>query len=660
MLKKRILGFALCVCILLSATAVPSYAAGEAGQVPPLLRVLEDVSGTVISVLARCRNKLLHTDEADIPMPPVNAPSWTKYAGEPIDNPEQTLSAETWVVQEITFVSDKAYADPFCDVDVDLLLFGGGRLYTIPAFWDGGNTWKVRFVCPAAGTWYYKTVCTDSENTSLGARTGKVICAAYSGVHDIYKHGFVTTNTGKKYFTYADGTPFFYLGDTHWSLGDETADMVKTICEKRAAQGFTVYQSEPIGAAFDFIDGITEADMAGLAQYDEKFAIIAQNGLVHANAQFFFTAYMQPLIENHGGYTADKDLADSAKQYLKKICRYWVARYGAYPVIWTLGQESDNDFYWSETEHPDWSYKNNPYKLVARYLAKYDTYDHPLSAHQEHTGATAAYGNGRGAGDKCKVYLRSSAPSCFRDVPAHTFYAAQWQISKTEPCDFNVAKDYWYNSQGKPAVNFEGQYCYLWTKNFGSRMQGWTAYLNGMYGYGWGGHDTWSYLNTYDEENDSSDGVDTITSEEKIRATWQDALEYSSSYQVGYMRTFLEQAKWYTLIPRFDNRAYFVPCANVYYTCASNADNSEIVLYFYSFTDASVAQKANTKFYGGLQTGTVGNLVPGKSYTCQWFDPIAGEYSEKCAFTATRFGTYCIGEKPKATDMVLLVEAKDS
>ena len=42
MLKKRILGFALCVCILLSATAVPSYAAGEAGQVPSLLRVLED------------------------------------------------------------------------------------------------------------------------------------------------------------------------------------------------------------------------------------------------------------------------------------------------------------------------------------------------------------------------------------------------------------------------------------------------------------------------------------------------------------------------------------------------------------------------------------------------------------------------------------------
>lgn len=605
-----------------------------------------------ISVIAGFFNK--NNPETDITTATVNAPSWIEYNGGPIENPEQTLTAETWVANEIVFESDKTYADPFNDIDVDLLLFGNGRLYTIPAFWDGGNIWKVRFVCPSAGTWYYKTVCTDSDNDSLNKRTGKVICPEYSGEHDIYKHGFVTTNAGKKYFTYDDGTPFFYLGDTHWSLGDETVDMVKTICEKRVSQGFTVIQSEPIGAKFDFTNGITEDDMAGLAVYDAKFRIIADNGLVHANAQFFFTYYMEPLIANNGGYNG-KDLADNTKKYLEKISRYWVARYSAYPVIWTLGQEADNDFYWSETSHPDWNYENNPYKLVAEYIAKYDAYDHPLSAHQENTGETATYGNGKGASDKCKVYYKGAAPSCFRDVKAHDFYAAQWHPSKTEQSNFRVEKDYWFNSQGKPVVNYEGQYCYLWTKNFGSRMQGWTAYLNGMYGYGWGGHDTWSYLNIYDEENDSSDGVDTITSEEKINATWQDSLEYESSYQVGYMRNFLEATEWYNLIPRFDNRAYFVPASNVYYAYASNESNTEIVVYFYSFTDESVAQKANTKSYGGIKTGTVGSLIPDGSYTYQWFDPITGEYSEEKGFTATKFGTFYIGEKPKATDMVLLI-----
>lgn len=305
-----------------------------------------------------------------------------------------------------------------------------------------------------------------------------------------------------------------------------------------------------------------------------------------------------------------------------------------------------------------WNYANNPYKLVAEYISDYDTYDHPLTAHQEYSGATAAYGNGNGASDKCKVYAKEAMPSVFRDVEEHNFYAAQWSPSKTEQTDFLVEKDFWYNSQGKPVVNYEGQYCYLWTKNYGARMQGYLAFLNGMCGYGWGGHDTWSYLNIYDEENDSSDGVDVITSEEKLNATWEDALEYESSYQVGYMRRFLEKTEWYNLIPRFDNRAYFVPCSRVYYVYAGNEDNSEIVIYFYSFTDESVAQNTNTKGLGGIKTGTVGSLVPNGEYTYQWFNPITDEYYEEQEFTATKSGTFYLGSRPDDTDMAVVIRAK--
>ncbi len=658
---KKIISLFLSIVILVSVFSLPASATTEGRSLPAIVTFFEKYGTNFVSLLGRAWNIIFKTDETAIPSAPEFTPSWQEISGDIDITPEQTLTAETWVAEEISFISEKKYANPFEDVDVDLLLYGDGKVYTIPAFWDGGDTWKIRFVCPAAGDWYYKTVCTDEENTSLHSRTGKVVCTEYSGNLDIYKHGFVTTAYGKKYFTYADGTPFFYLGDTHWSLGDETVDMVKTISEHRVSQSFTVFQSEPIGATFDMTNGITEEDMAGLRINDEKFKIIADNGLVHANAQFFFPAYMEPLIANNGGYSdkiiADgmRELSDEAKNYLEKLSRYWVARYGAYPVIWTLGQEVDNDFYWSETTHPDWNHINNPYKLVAQYIAKYDAYDHPLTAHQENTGATAAYGNGRGASDKCTVYNNDAMPSCFRDVKEHNFYAAQWTPSKTEQSDFSREKDLWYNSQGKPVVNYEGQYCYLWTKNFGARMQGWTAYLNGMYGYGWGGHDTWSYLNIYDEENDSSDGVDTITSEEKKNATWQDSLEYASSYQSGYMRSFLEKTEWYNLIPRFDNPAYFSPSIGVYYTCASNSDNTEIVLYFYSFTDPSVAERANAKGYAGIKTGTVGNLEPDTVYTYQWFDPITGKAYDEQEFTSSPYGTYYIGEKPTATDMALRI-----
>lgn len=658
MTKKRIISVLLSVIIMASAFSAQSFASGgDENIVPYFISRFEEITGMFVSFFANRINKLTGTDEALIPGAEINSPAWTEYNGEIIEDPEYILETEAWLMNEITFESNKSYQDAFNDVDVELLIYGGGRLYKIPGFWDGGNVWKVRFVCPFQGEWYFRTVCTDKENTALQGRTGKVICSEYTGELDVYKHGFVTADNGKKYFTYDDGTPFFWLGDTHWSLGDETTDMVKIICDKRAQQGFTVFQSEPIGEKFDFSNGITEDDMTGLRNYDEKFRIIAGHGLTHANAQFFFPYFMEVLIGNFGG-TENGEIKDTVKNYLEKITRYWVARYSAFPVIWTLGQEVDNDFYWNDTSHPMWNYKNNPYKLVSEYLEKYDAYDHPVTAHQENAGATAAYGNGDGADDKCKVYHKDAMASAFRGVKAHDFYAAQWSPSKTSQSDFNIEKDFWFNSQGKPVVNYEGQYCYLWTKNFGARMQGWTAYLNGMYGYGWGAHDTWSYLNIYDEGNDSSDGVDTITSEEKINATWEDALEYESSYQMGYMREFFNDTGWHELVPRFDNKAYFVPGSNVYYAYASNPDNTEIVIYFYSFTDETIAQNVNTKYYGGIKTGTVGSLVPGAQYTYQWFNPVTGEFSEENEFTATRAGTHYMGQKPYASDMVLLIRAK--
>ncbi len=664
---KKIISLVLSAIIAFSGCVGSSALNSE--RKDKLVYGADEFGGKIVSVFSRVFNRIFGTDEGDIDTAAKNEKAWEEIDKNfVLENVESTLETETWVMNELTFISEKSYSDNFNDADIDLILSGNGRRYTVPGFWDGGNTWKIRFVCPSAGTWYYQTVCTDTGNTKLHNRTGKVVCKAYSGDREIYKNGFITTDCGKKYFTYDNGTPFLYLGDTHWSLGDETQDMVKTICETRYAQGFTVFQSEPIGAKFHLENGVTEDDMAGFADYDAKFKTIAENGLVHANAEFFYPSDMNTLISTFGGYSEEYteikigrekvkfyDLSDGVKEYLEKLTRYWVARYSAFPVLWTLGQEVDNDFYWSADNHADWGYVNNPYKLVAEYIDKYDCYDHPISAHQENTGATSAYGSGEGTTDKCKVYNKKVPSSAFRDVKAHTWYAAQWTPSKTSQLDFGVTKDYWFNSQGKPVVNYEGAYCGLWTKNFGSRMQGWCAYLNGMYGYGWGGHDTWSYTNIYDEENTSTDGVDTITSQEKIDATWLDSLAYESGFQCGYMINFFKNTEWYNLIPRFNNKSYFVPSRNVLYSYASNSDNSEIVVYFYSFSDGSVGQIPNSGSFSGTATGTVGNLERKQTYNYKWFNPLTGEYTEEGSFVSSLAGTYYIGKKASC-DMVLYIE----
>ena len=672
-MKKRMLS--LFLCVLLTFTAFSSSAAAadtKAEEATCAVRAFsfEETKDAFASAYHRLRNLFERIDEMNhpkaAPLPEKTTP--TEEIPE-TDPTAPAVQAETWRCRELVFSSEKAYGDPFSDVTVDLLLIGDGRQRVIPCFWDGGNVWKARVVCPSAGTWYFRTVCSDETDAGLHGKTGRIECAAYTGALAVYKHGFPTTAAGKKYFTYADGTPFFYLGDTHWSLGDETPDMIREIAAKRAAQGFTVWQSEPIGEQFDLTDGVTDADLAGFRNYDEKFQIIADAGLTHANAEFFYPSGMQTLIEKHGGYAEETvtgrvlwqdqtmhTLSDEAKTYLKALSRYWVARYGAYPVMWTLGQEVDNDFYWDRGDHPAWNAVNNPYKLVAAYIADYDAYQHPLTAHQEYTGATGAYGNADGRTEGLPVYTEITVPpSAFRDVPAHTFYAAQWSPSLRGDDGFGVPKDYWYNAQGKPSINYEGRYCYLWTKNFGARMQGWLAYLNGMYGYGWGGQDTWSYQNPFGKNEDSDDGVDVITAEEKQAATWRDALDYPSSYQAGYMRSFLEDGKWWELIPRFDNESWFMPKAGTLAVCAANSDATEIVLYFYAFSDPSVAATPNASEDAALLTGTVGRLKPSAKYVYQWFDPIAGEYAETGTFKSTALGTHTIGEKPSGTDWALRI-----
>ena len=563
--------------------------------------------------------------------------------------------AITWVANELVLISNKTYSNPFMDVNVDLVLTNGKETYNVPGFWDGGNIWRVRFVCTSVGDWTYTTTCSDTSNTGLHGQTGTVKCKAYMGNLSVYKHGFVKTQENTKYFVHADGTPFFYLGDTHWALGAEPIDMVKTIVKERATQGYTVFQSEPIGAGFDLVNGLDASDIQGFRSYDQKFREIANYGLVHTNASHFFTSSMQQFIENFGGFTGEVtgfgtkkqqvytfyDISDEAKDMLERLCRYWVARYSAYPVMWTLAQECDNDFFWEQLAdfhgHEKWGLTNNPYRYVAEYMGKYDPYNSPLTAHQE--GSTYSH----------------ASNSAFREVEEHTWYASQWKPSKKGDSIIERALDYFEHGQGKPCVNYESHYCMLETKNFGARAQGWMSFLSGFCGYGYGAQGTWYYLGNYNADQAGDDGVDIVTTEQKKAATWQEALKLESSIQTTYMRNFFENTvvEWYNLIPRFEDTAYLEREIGAYGVIASNADNTDIVVYFYNFSDTALAEKPNA-LHSGTKTGTLKGLKAGETYNYLWFNPVTGKIDHTSTFTADSNGSWVIGEKA-TSDMVLYV-----
>src|SRR3546814_8351176 len=89
---------------------------------------------------------------------------------------------------------------------------------------------------------------------------------ANSGNTELDRRGFVRIADDSRMFSYADGHPFFWLGDTHWQAPDYERleecnapgcdgacgnSQFKHLVNNRVAKGFTVYQTYPDAAEND-------------------------------------------------------------------------------------------------------------------------------------------------------------------------------------------------------------------------------------------------------------------------------------------------------------------------------------------------------------------------------------------------------------------------
>ena len=581
----------------------------------------------------------------------------------PITDPEDEIvdnrfKAEQWLAYDLEFTSASEYQDPVYTVDMDIVFTNSttGYSFTLPAFWDGGTTWKARYALTELGEWTWTTVCTDETNTGLHGISGEVVCVEYTGDLDIYKHGFLKTELGVRHFMYADGTPFFYLGDTHWTMPLEDLDgiahsgsyyldpitqevadqygitsMFKHIMDYRAEQGFTVIQSQHLGVWTDdvygtswiggpegtiFYYGVNDLILAKFQQLDRYFAYIAEKGLVHANAQL---AYVMDLLDDYA-----KGIATDEK--IDKLSRYWVARYCAYPVLWTTAQEADNDYY----SYEGYTLENNPWKLVLEAVAKYDPYDHPSSAHQEGNSNASAIVN----------------EDSFSILEAHSWYAAQWftDVENGSNYSWGNLRKYWNNEGSKPVVNYEGHYDHFWGGTMAQRVQGWGSFLNGQFGFGYGSQPIWSLdwaAIGWQNDEHVNDEVDPYSHQ----LNWLEGLYSDASTQLIYMKNFLRQYEWWNLVPCF-NTAF--PLDEIYYRSSGDnyvvatIENQLYIGYFYGSGENTV------------ELGTF-RKMENADYKVVWMNCATGEYTEPETVTITD-GTYKIPAKPTDGDWVISME----
>jgi len=126
-----------------------------------------------------------------------------------------------WEKVEITLSAENSYENPYKQTQVWVDLKGPGFNKRCYGFSDGGNTFRVRVLATTSGTWTWRSGSNQTD-AGLNDKTGQFIAATWDErqkKQNPCRRGMIKASANGHAFEYADGTPFFLLGDTWWSAG---------------------------------------------------------------------------------------------------------------------------------------------------------------------------------------------------------------------------------------------------------------------------------------------------------------------------------------------------------------------------------------------------------------------------------------------------------
>jgi len=291
---------------------------------------------------------------------------------------------------EWSYTSGKAYPDPFNEVELEVVVTDpNGGEQRVPAFWAGKNQWRVRYAAQSSGTFRCRSVCSDTNNPDLQGQECSLDIRPYEGSNPLLRHGFVRVAADHRHFEHADGTPFFWLGDTWW-MGLcrrlRWPEDFQLLTADRRQKGFTVVQIvaglypdmpefDPRGAneaGFPWDTNKTHLNPAYFDAADVRIQHLVEQGLM-------------PCIVGCWGYHFPMYGEAAMKQHWRNL----VARWGAYPVVWCLAGEGAMPYYLSEQKGKDAATQKHGWTEIGRYLRRIDPYHHPISIHPSNSARDA-------------------------------------------------------------------------------------------------------------------------------------------------------------------------------------------------------------------------------------------------------------------------------
>lgn len=554
-------------------------------------------------------------------------------------------------VKEISLTASNIYNNPYKEVTCGVVLSGPGFKKKIHGFWNGRNDFVVRVAATVEGNWSWESF-SNQDDPGLNNQSGEFEAIPWTEdevKQNPNRRGFIRPTQNGHALEYADGSPFFMLGDTWWSAGtwryplkgiepkddyipDEGISLEEAL-HFRKKQGYNtiaMIAAFPNWDADDFPPQFMDIDSIGIRQAWEKNSTnTAQDMHDDDGNRPFYPSSLSPVLANYDSInpeyfinldkkiqymtshgfvifleTVRRDHGPSWKHYFdwpesfSRYVQYIISRYGAYNIIFS-------------GIHLDWITED--YSLSAR------EYNDALTYHYQKYG-------GLPYGQPHSILIDGSTYERFgheKDVPwltmhavgnaprNHLFYPMLETIFNLDP-PFPAANlepyypgwdNPWHNRVAgeRPKPNSDRDHYFGRAQMYGSVLSG------GLAGhmYGSGAYDG----NTTGEPKKEGD-----------RPYIWEGLNYSSGKQLPYLADFLLS----------EGKAYQECKPNVDLIKPNKADDApEKGLDGWSFLLLNDEKSLGFLcFENKAEIPVIKGLHSDKLYDFAWFDPIKGKWLE--------------------------------
>jgi len=445
----------------------------------------------------------------------------------------QDIHCKTWSLFETAFRCSKEFQNPYVEgleENEEPFLMArftavsgdaSGRTITVPGFWDGCNSWKIRFTPPHAGTWVYETI---SQDRKMNNKKGQVIVTGWTEFEkqeNPLRHGFVVVNDSGdrkgRYFTHADGTPFLWIADTWWNWTDSriTFGSFKKLVDTRAEQGFNIGQLFFAGNGWSDESSLLDTafrhpDLEQIRKVEKMIAYANSKGItvwIHA-------------------WWSRKNINESiGSENIRRWWRYVIHRLHAHHVIWVLAGEYNM--------HGYGGFPLQFWNDLGALVKSEDPYDritgvHPTPPMWDGGAEAPQWSTAEAIHEQSWLDYNQSqtghARWCNELVP--------WIIRNAcikKPAKPVVVTEPWYEFiEGNPTA-------------MDIRFAGWSAMMSGAAGHTYGGGHIWrAHL------PEKPTGAGTWPMDTSLKTN---TMFYPGAVSVGYMGKYLRETEWWKLEP---------------------------------------------------------------------------------------------------------------